>query len=311
MATVAPVARAHPGPGIVVDARGRVFFVSTFTNLVMVADANGKVRPFVTDPRLQLPHHLVLGRDGSLYVASDYDGVIWRIGESGSLTEYFSSHVLEARRHVLVGQFGDPFTIDSAGVVFFALASAAGPTVVRIDHDTLVSAAANAQFTRLHYGALAWGPDGTLYASDGGRVWRIRADTARAITPRTTPLNMAVGMAIDSAGNVYVADYIERRIVRLAPDGTINTPPSLAAMRFAEPTGIALGNSGDLYVLGNPMGGLEVWHVTGNRMSRIYVRRSGAAYMRLALRGVGLLLVVGVAAAARRRWRRGSRHVHV
>ena len=305
VASAAAPAFAHPGAGIVVDAKGRVFFVSTFANLVMMLDTNGKVRPFVTDPRLELPHHLVLGRDGSLYVASDHDGIVWRIGENGELTQFFSSAVTKGRTRILVGNSGNPFTIDSAGNILAVAGEASAPGIVRIDHGVVVPAALNAHFARLHYGAMAWGRDGALYTTDGSRVWRIRAESAQSIAAHPTPLNSAWGIVVDSAGNMYVADYGENRIVRLAPDGTINTPPALAAIRIAQPTGLALAHDGDLYVLGNPMGSVEVWQIRGGRKDRVYLARSPAALVRLGVWvALVLLVVVGIVSVANWKGRR-------
>lgn len=145
-----------------------------------------------------------------------------------------------------------------------------------------------------------------LAATDGDRAWRIRADSVQSIAARPTPLNLAWGIAVDSAGNMYVADYGESRIVRLVPDGTINTPPALATMHIAQPTGIALGRDGDLYVLGNPMGSVEVWRIRGDSKERVYVRRSAVAIVRLGVWVTFVIVVVlGIASVAK--WQRRSR----
>ena len=104
-----------------------------------------------------------------------------------------------------------------------------------------------------------------------------------SIAAHPTPLNLAWGIAVDSASDMYVADYAEGRIVRLA-----------------------LGHDGDLYVIGTPMGSVEVWHITGDRKDRVYLRRSTAALMRLgAWMALALLVVLGIAAVAKWQGRGG------
>jgi serine/threonine protein kinase/sugar lactone lactonase YvrE len=75
--------------------------------------------------------------------------------------------------------------------------------------------------------------------------------------------NAPTGLAIDSAGTLYVADTFNHRIRKIAPDGTVTTlagsgeqglggggfadgPPGAA--KFREPTGIAVDAAGNLYV---------------------------------------------------------------
>ena len=71
--------------------------------------------------------------------------------------------------------------------------------------------------------------------------------------------NQPLGLTQDAAGNVYVADTNNHTIRRIAPDGTVTTLAGLAgasgaadgagaAARFSQPSGIALGPDGDLYV---------------------------------------------------------------
>ncbi len=67
------------------------------------------------------------------------------------------------------------------------------------------------------------------------------------------------GLAVDNAGNVYVADEYNNTIRKVTPDGVVSTVAGLAtilgsedgtgtAARFSHPTGVAVDNSGNLYV---------------------------------------------------------------
>lgn len=279
-------AAAHPGSGIVVDRNGNVFFVMLGSNAIMKLSRDGSVRVLVDDERLRLPHHLVLGKDGALYAASDFDGKVWRVGADGSLREHFNSNRVPRpappRSELFVGFAGDPFTLDSAGNVY-ALATKLDSAISRITPDGQVTPlAGNAKFGELHFSSMTWGPDGALYLSDETRVWRIVGDSATAIVPRGVELRRATGLAVDSEGNIYVADFGADRIVRLAPDGSVNTPPAVAELHLRNPTGVTLAD-GAIYVLDFPQNGVAVWRVRGDSVERLYSWRAWRAYQAPAL----------------------------
>jgi sugar lactone lactonase YvrE len=112
--------------------------------------------------------------------------------------------------------------------------------------------------------------DGSFNFISGTRVKRLSADfsTITALAGNgdsavvdgpaaTASFASPIGLAHDTAGNVYVTDNATIR--RIAPDGTVSTLAGVAgadgrsdgagaAARFSEPHGIALGPDGDLYV---------------------------------------------------------------
>ncbi|MFS2215930.1 hypothetical protein ACCD08_15615 [Telluria sp. Tellsp104] len=88
-------------------------------------------------------------------------------------------------------------------------------------------------------------------AATGGTVDR-KGTAARFNTPR--------GLAVDTNGNVYVADEGNAAIRKIAPDGTVSTFAGVAGSsgtadgkgnraRFTQPTAVTIDGSGDLYVL--------------------------------------------------------------
>ena len=115
-------------------------------------------------------------------------------------------------------------------------------------------------------------PDGSAVFATRTRVRRLSADlsTISALAGSTSSgsadgvgsaaaFDGLRGLTHDSAGNIYVADSNNATVRRIAPDGTVTTlagSPGQAgsadgtgsAARFQTPTGIVLGNDGDLYV---------------------------------------------------------------
>ena len=69
------------------------------------------------------------------------------------------------------------------------------------------------------------------------------SETGRALD---TWLDQPEGLAVDDLGNVYVADTLRNRIIRVSPEGTLELPDTEAP--FFSPRGIAFGPDGGLYV---------------------------------------------------------------
>jgi sugar lactone lactonase YvrE len=122
--------------------------------------------------------------------------------------------------------------------------------------------------------ALAIGPAGEIYIAEGNRVRMVRKD-GRITTLAGTgavgsggdggPASQAQlynpqGLAVDSAGNVYIADTLNNRIRRVDGDGTITTVAGLGEAGYAGdgkparearlnlPTGLAIGLRDTLFI---------------------------------------------------------------
>ncbi len=308
IAAVPAAARAHPGSGLVVDRAGTAYFVVPGSRRIMRVTRDGHASVFLDDVRLRAPHHLTLRSDGALFVASDHDGVVWRIHADGTLEEHFRSALLPRSapgfRPFAVGSNGDPFTVDDAGDIY-AVRTIFVVEVVRISRTSEVTRlGGETRFGDLHGSSFAWGPDGALYLSDTDRVWRVLADTAVELRPALTwmerirtrlvdlPPWRAMGLALDSVGNILVADQRQGRVRRLASDGQENTPAWIANVRFGQPTGVAVSGE-HVYVLdaGGPLGG-GVWRVGPSGRALLYGSRRGRLLSMLALPLLVALLTV-------------------
>jgi len=84
-----------------------------------------------------------------------------------------------------------------------------------------------------------------------------------------------IGLAIDAAGNLYVADYLNWAIRKITPTGAVSTlagggpsNPGLAdgtgsAARFGGTTDLALGSGGNLYVLDQSFAAIRLVSASG------------------------------------------------
>ncbi|HEX8071753.1 MAG TPA: hypothetical protein VF546_17515 [Pyrinomonadaceae bacterium] len=119
---------------------------------------------------------------------------------------------------------------------------------------------------------VAVGTDGSVYVADGGASNRIRKLTpAGSLTTLAgsgegfadgrglvASFNTPSGLALDGAGNLYVADTGNNRIRKLTPDGAVTTVAgdgaagyadgAAARARFDGPVGVAAGADGSVYV---------------------------------------------------------------
>ena len=118
---------------------------------------------------------------------------------------------------------------------------------------------------RLHYPTdVAFGPDGTAYVADAynHRIQRFARD-GRPLGAWGGPLGLgipgpwrcwfrvATGMAVDSEGDIYVADFYNHRVQKFGPSGEFLAEWGDAGSKlgkFDRPTDVAVGLDGRLYV---------------------------------------------------------------
>jgi DNA-binding beta-propeller fold protein YncE len=98
---------------------------------------------------------------------------------------------------------------------------------------------------------MAWAADGSLYITDGVYVRRVTMEGVVMTLGKgalTTPSfgEDLMGLAVSPSGSLYVADYSQRRVLQLMPDGNTRTISETGL--FWSPTGITIVGE-DLYVL--------------------------------------------------------------
>lgn len=260
-------AAAHPGTGIVVDARGRV----VFTNLKSVWrwEPGGHVTEIV--PAVHT-HALRLEPDGTLVGENlRYDSArdkfftaVWRLSAEGTLSRGPDSD-------------DSPFefsgTLGPDGSTYFSRVDNNRRDISEIyrkrpdgEKELLAGGAYGsadgigkaARFGPI--GALAMAPDGALWATDAPAVRRIARDGRVTTIARGGALLLPtllsrimggryghlMGLALDAGGNAFVANTGGGRLVKVTPAGVVT---SVLVSRGAwAPTGVTV-DRGDLYVL--------------------------------------------------------------
>jgi hypothetical protein len=262
-------AAAFPGvansiASVVVGDAGDVYFSDYVRDKIWKVDTRGELT-------VALAHrhtfHLVRDADGTIYGESGAfrgraPATIWSLDVAGRSDEVFRS----VQRGRSESYRGTVFTIDRRGNLLFVRDC----QLVRLSAEGLVpmtsgrcteNAWSNKVIVYGHlHGSLAWGPDDTLYFSDGRSIRRIApGGRVTTMTGKETTLfappqtgeerfDALMGLAVDARGTVYAADRRRRVVLRFAPDGRAAILAQLGL--FWSPTALAV-SGGDVYVLVN------------------------------------------------------------
>ena len=230
-----------------VDAAGNVYIPDHGGHTIRRVTPSGEVTTFAGcagEPgcvdgvgpaaRFKKPNAVALDAAGNLYVSDSGNKAVRKITPSGVVT-------------TMAGNAKVPDNLDGSG-------PAAG-------FNDLV--------------ALAVDRSGQVYVADGQThaIWRITPAGVVSLFAGTagTPgsvdavgaaasFDNPYGLAMDAAGNLYVSEYTNSTIRKVTPTGTVTTLAGKALAygsadgtgaeaRFAQPEGLAMSPSGDLYVV--------------------------------------------------------------
>lgn len=248
--------------GIARDSAGNTYIADTGNNRVRKVAASGVITTVAgvgttgysgdggpgISAQLNAPEGLALDASGNLYIADTYNFRVRRLDTSGNMTTVAGngSYGYTGDGDPAVNaQFGAPWglAVDSSGNLYI---SDAGYGVVRkVNASGIISTVA---------GSGAYG-----FSGDGGP-----ATAAAMRNPH--------GVAVDGAGNLYIADMNNNRVRKVGQSGTITTVAGNgnccnggdggpATSANLGPQGIALDGAGNLYIANT--GGNSVRVVNG------------------------------------------------
>ncbi len=223
---------------------------------------------------LNYPWFIATGPDGSLFIAEAFNNVIRRVAPDGTIStlagrERYAGDGAYASTAILNDPVG--VALDNQGNTFVSENAGAG-RIRKIDVGGVITTFASGLAAP---GMLAADQSGNIYFVDGNTVWRGSPDgtlakiagAAPGVAPTQTAtsalqVNLAgpQGLAVDSSGNIYIADTGNNIVRKVTPDGTVQTiagtgtagfagdgGPATSA-RFNGPEGLAFDSSGNLYV---------------------------------------------------------------
>lgn len=243
----------YPG-GVAKDSAGNIYIADTDNRRIRKIAPNGTISTvagngvspagtrgdggLATDAQLNDPTGVAVDSSGNIFIADPADHRIRKVSTDGTISTVAGTGTPG------FGGDGGPATaaqlwaprdvaVDSAGHLF--IADFSNHRVRRIDTDGSISTVAG---------------DGTAGFNGDG----IPAIAAR--------LNYPNGVALDAAGNLFIADKENHRVRKVAMDGsTISTEAgsgtagfggdggSASAALLNSPTGVALDNAGNLFVV--------------------------------------------------------------
>jgi len=246
--TAATTQAIGPPSSVRPDGAGGFYFSSSLQNRVYRVAPNGTLTVVAgtgafgfsgdggpaTSARLASPLGLALDTAGNLFIA-DYDGArIRKVTPNGVITTV-AGNGLSA-----FGGDGGPATQAGIGPTDVAVDAAGNLFIADNDNHRVRKVTPNGVITTLTGNGIA------AFTGDGGL-----ASAAQVANPR--------GVAVDSAGNVFIADYDNNRIRKISTDGLISTVAGngtfafsgdgdLATLAGLSPTNVAVDGAGNIFI---------------------------------------------------------------
>lgn len=263
--------QAHPASGVVVDRSGNIYFSDLET--VWKLDAGSNLTVFRAGMHGRHVHELSIDEQDNIYGADisynpstkGWISDVWKMTPAGAFV-----YLLEPTEHPPRGwsiwrdRAGNMYLVDQNNHTkreTLLLRRTPDGTVMTFaggEYGHSDGKGTQARFSSV--GGMAFGPDGSLYLTDGASVRKVTMDgtvmtlardllaTTSEDRPRLFAGNSGslVGLTVDAGGNVYVADSGNRRLLKINNQGKVEVMLRSDPPYF--PTGVAAAG-GNLYIL--------------------------------------------------------------
>jgi trimeric autotransporter adhesin len=235
--------------GVAVDTAGNLYIADTANNMVRRVDSKGAISTFAgtgtagssgdgsaaTSAQLNGPQGLAVDTAGNLYIADTQNHRVRKVAGgtistvAGSGTAGFAGDGGAAGSAQLNAPFG--VAVDTAGNLYIAEFS--NNRVRKVGTDGNISTLA--------------GSGVSAYGGDGGQAG-------------SAQLNGPQSVAVDTTGNVYVADTANNRVRKVAPNGVITTVAGTGLAGFSgdggqgvnaqvgSPDAVAVDSAGNVFI---------------------------------------------------------------
>jgi DNA-binding beta-propeller fold protein YncE len=230
----------HPG-GSAVDAEGDVFIADSGDNVIREVTAAGTIKRFAgtgiaglgyagpvgfpaTLSSLDHPQNVAVNAAGDVYIADTYNNRVLKVTPSGKVTAVAGDGTAGYSgdgRLATFAELNEPtgVAVDAKGNLY--IADSANNVIRRVDAGTGIITTVAGDYA-------ADKADGGLggFSGDGG--------------PATSAqLNAPQGVAVDGAGDLFIADTFNNAIREVTPAGTITTVVNASAQPGGESNGTA------------------------------------------------------------------------
>jgi trimeric autotransporter adhesin len=284
----ATAAQLNSPQGLAVDSQGNLYIADQVNNRVRVVTAQGVINTFAgngklgqprflgdggaaTEANLNLPGGVAVDHSGNVYIADTGDNSIRKVGTNGVIntiagdgfggiggdTELASGSVLLQPEDVFVDSSGNVYIADTGNAAIREITASTGIInfIAGACNITSTSTDTNTGETC----SIGYAGDGSL-ANEGGLV-------------------EPFAVAVDSAGNVYIAEPTDGRIREVSTiksnidintivgNGTLGFSGDGSAATSAElnrPTGVAVDASGHIYIADSLNNRIRVAQAGGN-----------------------------------------------
>jgi DNA-binding CsgD family transcriptional regulator/DNA-binding beta-propeller fold protein YncE len=223
--------------GVTADRLGNVYIADNLNHRIRKVDSKGQITTFAGTgtagaagdegeafkAQLGEPRGLAIDNSGNLYVADSLTNRVRRIDQQGII-------------HAFAGN-GDPgYSGDGEAAKLAQLNAPTGLAIDRITGSLYIADTSNHRVRVVSR-------DGTINTYAGTGAEGGDGDGGHAKLAR---FSLPVGVAIDNAGSVFVADFGTNRVRRIDAGGTIT--PVAPSVKLNQPLGVAVDAGGQVLV---------------------------------------------------------------